>query len=556
MDRALSTLFGNRRLILICLVIITMVGVAGLALGYAAGKYGLLWRARDWWIARTAEPMPPGQAAIVWSEHFSNYHLLDAARLPAQRAYMLEQAGEHILFSSRLGRLYYLNNFHVTPLGVDVPMGFPELRAAGHIDNPSFHINFIRVTDLLTVQEAPGRYNLYAAHIAAGAECYALAVSRIAIAADARGVRPTETDWTLVFKTEPCIAYHETGAPMHGGEETGGRLVRLNESALALSVGVFARHDEVLGDYADSHLGKIVEIPLNGAPARIYARGFRNPQGLLREDDGDLWSTGHGPQGGDELNLVQRGRDYGWPVVGYGLSYSTHPQRWRLNREFSGHSGFTPPRFAWTPSIGVSNLIRPDERVFPNWSNHLLVASLRGNALRLLRMEGHRVVFDEPILFSGDRIRDLISLHDGRIAFSTDGGDIVLLSNREQNHPARAHILTGLNYDVTYEEQLLASPIRFGSQEFATQCAQCHSVRGEVLAGPPLNDLMGRRVGRYPGFAYSQAMSDRDEHWTQERLVTFLNAPEQAYPGTAMPHIMIGDWEKQTVAAYLATLTE
>src|SRR5262249_4935208 len=159
----------------------------------------------------------------------------------------------------------------------------------------------------------------------------------------------------------------------------------------------------------------------------------RNPQGLTLTRAGVLWETEHGPQGGDEVNLIRfpSGHaspvNYGWPFATYGMAYSSRPTPWPGNRNVVGHDGFERPRFAFAPSVGVSNLIEPDPCQFPYWDHHLLVASFVGNSLFLMRVEGDAIVYSEPISFPGDRIRDLISLSDGRIAMSTDAGDLLIL---------------------------------------------------------------------------------------------------------------------------------
>ena len=108
--------------------------------------------------------------------------------------------------------------------------------------------------------------------------------------------------------------------------------------------------------------------------------------------------------------------NYGWPAQTYGMKYGGKPEDWPIIASLKSSGPYELPRFAFVPSIGISQLIEPDSRQFPRWGHHLLVGSLRANSLFLLRLEGDRVAYSEPIPFYGKRLRDLISLVDGRVA--------------------------------------------------------------------------------------------------------------------------------------------
>ena len=114
---------------------------------------------------------------------------------------------------------------------------------------------------------------------------------------------------------------------------------------------------------ADSHIGKLVRIELTSGEVEIIAGGFRNPQGFARDADGKLWETEHGPQGGDELNLVRPGLNYGWPYVTHGIQYGN--KIWPYSETQGRHDEFEKPVYAWIPAIGISNLIVSDSRFSP-----------------------------------------------------------------------------------------------------------------------------------------------------------------------------------------------
>ena len=163
----------------------------------------------------------------------------------------------------------------------------------------------------------------------------------------------------------------------------------------------------------------------------IWSYGHRNPQGLaFHPETGDLWSTEHGPQGGDELNLILPGVNYGWPVIGYGVNYrSGIPIHATGERE-----GMEQPKTFWIPSIGASGLMIYDGDAFPEWRGDIFAGGLAATHRRLSRIsvDGGRVMTRESLLHDVFRIREVRQGPDGFIYLATDnraGGltDIVRL---------------------------------------------------------------------------------------------------------------------------------
>jgi len=165
-----------------------------------------------------------------------------------------------------------------------------------------------------------------------------------------------------------------------------------------------------------------------GALPTLWSLGHRNPQGLMFDKRSrTLWSTEHGPKGGDELNVIQRGRNYGWPLVTHGINYDGSPVSADSERE-----GFESPRAHWNPSPGLSNLVVYDGRAFPLWRHHLLVATLANQQLKLIRVKDTRVVGEELLLNGVGRIRDVVQGPDGLpyIALNLPNGRIYRLAPR------------------------------------------------------------------------------------------------------------------------------
>jgi len=159
-----------------------------------------------------------------------------------------------------------------------------------------------------------------------------------------------------------------------------------------------------------------------GALPSIWSWGHRNPQGLAFHPlTGDLWDAEHGPKGGDELNIVRKSLNYGWPEISYGINYNGSI----LTRE-RVRPGFEQPVYFWRPSIAVCGIEFYSGTEFPYWRNHLLVASLANQTLRLLHVEEGRVLHDEVILRDKGRIRDVTTGPDGAVYVVMNGPDRVL----------------------------------------------------------------------------------------------------------------------------------
>ena len=191
--------------------------------------------------------------------------------------------------------------------------------------------------------------------------------------------------------------------------EVGGRMFLRDPDTLILTLGdhdfAGVESQQILAQDPEASYGKILLLHLAEGRAEVLSMGHRNPQGLFVDRLGQVWETEHGPQGGDELNLIIQGANYGWPLVTYGTDYGA--VAWVLSHDQGQHEGYDKPVFAWVPSIGVSNLVRLQGVGFPLWKDDLLVGSLHGKSLFRIRLDNHRVVFAEPIEI-GERVRDLI----------------------------------------------------------------------------------------------------------------------------------------------------
>lgn len=161
-----------------------------------------------------------------------------------------------------------------------------------------------------------------------------------------------------------------------------------------------------------------------GARPEIFSIGHRNPQGLARHPEtGRIWEVEHGPRGGDEVNVIEAGVNYGWPVITYGMSYAGFPIG-----EGSEKPGMAQPVTYWVPSISPSGMAFYTGAAFPAWRGNLFVGALSGELLVRLELDGERVVHEERLLEAfGERIRDVRQGPDGFLYLLTDAPDGALL---------------------------------------------------------------------------------------------------------------------------------
>ena len=233
--------------------------------------------------------------------------------------------------------------------------------------------------------------------------------------------------WQTIFETQPCVPLFGEGA-MRGknpfrGEEIGGRLVLLDANTLLLSLGDhgFSGIEGAVAFAQDPRVsyGKTIRIDLRTHATATNTLGHRNPQGLYAAPDGRIWETEHAAQGGDELNLLAPGANYGWPEVTYGTDYGS--LIWALSKQQGHHVGFQQPVYSWLPGIGISNLVQIQRERFPVWRGDLLIGALGARGLFRVVLDGDRAVVTEPIPLQ-KRVRDMQELDDGRLLLWTGRG--------------------------------------------------------------------------------------------------------------------------------------
>lgn len=333
----------------------------------------------------------------------------------------VEAMCDDLLLATPWGRLSVVRpSGRVEHLTVRVPMNLDGLLT--HPDVSRGRTDRFRVGDIMLRQHTSELWELFATHHYFTGECIRFRLSSTTIVRDEKGIA-VSLEWRTIFDADPCLP-----VDYWGGASVGGRMLTDGSDHVLIIVGYHGI--EISSQDSESHLGKLLRVEIETGDAEVLASGFRNSQGLTRDAYGNLWATDHGPHGGDELNLLEPGANYGWPLASYGLGGSTSLSE--LEGEKLGiHDGFALPAFSWIPGIGISSVIVNDGRLFPFWKDDLLIASLTGNgnglSLFRVRRAGVKIQYVERIEI-GWRIRDLTQMLDGRVVLLSDDGRIHFMS--------------------------------------------------------------------------------------------------------------------------------
>ena len=519
----------TQRWLLLMVVWLTTIGAALLGGAYAH-KYRAIIRAR----LKSLQSSPVVQTNL--------YNLkIEKLALPEGdgRDGAVDVLGDGLLLVNRRGRFWYVTNERkLQPLSLQVPIDVAEFEADPYNRTTTDKDRF-SVKDIL-VQTIPSGIRVVASYLYwhRDRSCNSLRVSAVETTRDAllsgslgAGTWRTLLDsrcYELVRGPDSTSHVVTLGA--------GGRLISMSDKQLLVTTGEFAAQfvGETAAQRKDSS-GRTMLIDIPTATTTEYTTGHRNPQGLAIGPDGRIWLTEHGARGGDELNLVVKGRNYGSPWVSYGTQYEM--MVWPNSKTQGKHEGYTKPMYSWVPSIAPSQLIVVQGHSFPWWTDDLLVGALASQTMFRVRVEDDRVIFVEPIVI-GHRLRDMVETPSGTIVAKTDDNFLIFIDNLE-SAPASS-----------------LDPVTRGSI-VAGQCKSCHNFEqgGPSGLGPNLWAVVGRGVARGSGYAYSDALKKVGGDWTPDRLRAFVADPAQFAPGTRMAiATKYSDQQLNDLIAYLQTL--
>jgi glucose/arabinose dehydrogenase len=217
------------------------------------------------------------------------------------------------------------------------------------------------------------------------------------------------------------------------GQHFGSRILFDNQGYLYFSAGERGNHFVNPQDITRDN-GKIYRLNDDGsipkdnpfvgkenAKTAIYSYGHRNPQGLaIHPKTGAIWEHEHGPQGGDEINIIKKAANYGWPVVTYGIDYDNSIISNQQKKE-----GIENPVYYWAPSIAPSGMTFVTSDKYPDWKGHLLVGALKFQYLELVKLEGEKVIGRQKIATNIGRLRSVIQAPDGYVYMGVEGKGIL-----------------------------------------------------------------------------------------------------------------------------------
>lgn len=251
---------------------------------------------------------------------------------------------------------------------------------------------------------------------------YVPAIARARLSED----ETTLEDIQVIYRAGPAV-----GSVMHYGT----KLLFDPEGYLLATMGErFEPRVRSRAQVLNSAFGKVIRIDQHGHGApnnpfnankdalpEIWAFGFRDPQGLaFHLETGELWLSDHGPRAGDEINLIEPGRNYGWPIISYGLEYSREP----VNEGETQADSMEQPLYYWDPAVAPAGICFYSGKLIPEWKNNLFVACLRGKHLIRLTLDGHKITGEERLLEDwGQRIRGVTEGPEGALYVWTDEGE-------------------------------------------------------------------------------------------------------------------------------------
>ena len=328
--------------------------------------------------------------------------IVDGIEVPWGMTFLSEK---ELLVTEKKGVLYRVSNGNKTEVG-----GLPEVYKRGQgglLDvavHPDFKSNNLIYMTLSSHIEADkgGNTALYQAKLNAN----------------------TLEDVKLLYKATPNTTK---------GQHWGSRIVFDDDGHLFFSVGDRGNRDVNPQDLKRDG-GKIYRLNLDGsipsdnpfintdgAKKAVFSYGHRNPQGMtVHPKTGEIWENEHGPKGGDEINIIQKGKNYGWPVITYGINYSGTPITDERSRP-----GMEQPFYYWVPSIAPSGMAFSSSRVYKKWKGDLFVGSLKFKYLEHLVIKKGKVVKREKILNEIGRIRNVKEGPDGYLYIGVEGKGIL-----------------------------------------------------------------------------------------------------------------------------------
>ncbi len=376
-------------------------------------------------------------------------------------------------------------------------------------------------------------------------------------------------------------------APTGGPNIT--RIQFLKDKSLVAAVGSSGQHAYGMVQRLDGDIGKIIRIYSDGsipndnalaitnkgAKPELWATGLRSVGGLTLDEEYRLWGVEMGPQGGDELNLIQPGGNYGFPLISWGFDYSG-----RALSERQSAAGFVDPIVTWSPSISPYGITYYQEEAFPNWKGDLFMGVLGDQTILRMRIRNNKLIEQQDLLPDlNERIRSVETGPDGFIYGVTDSskGKIIRIrpgkpSEKDLENVSKPFPMP-TNSDIgerlkqhgvmQNEKTMLALQAAYDPERaefiYNQNCVSCHSLKAskESNIGPHLEAIAGRRSGTLPDYNYSAAMKVNNRTsviWDSRTIAAFITNPQAIFPGTKMISTPLNFEDAVQVSSYLTRL--
>ena len=218
--------------------------------------------------------------------------------------------------------------------------------------------------------------------------------------------------------TKPCV-------PISAVQHTSGRFAVIDSKSAYVTIGDLG-YTQISNRKKRGDLGSIFKV--SSTSVSKFSQGHRNAQGILLYNGKDLLAAEHGPRGGDELNLIKAGSDYGWPFVTYGQPYGSGD--YVRPTKTGTHAGFVEPLKYWVPSIAPTELVQLPKSGWGDWSNQLVLGTLREQVLVFIAIDERFAVTNTVNVDIGERIRDLEVLSTGELVATTDSGKLLVINQK------------------------------------------------------------------------------------------------------------------------------
>lgn len=287
----------------------------------------------------------------------------------------------------------------------------------GHVENTKARLDDSRfaVTDIGVLSSNGNRVEIAVSYprYDRARQCVSVVLGAYQIGVGTKATFKRTSTW---FTSKPCV-------PISAVQHAAGRIEVIDQAHLYLTVGDLGftkiNQPRVRGD-----LGSLFKV--SKSKVEKISQGHRNQQGIALMGDA-LYTSEHGPRGGDELNLIVKGKDYGWPSVTYGEPYSAGD--YVRPRVTGSHEGFTKPLKYWVPSVAPTELVvLPSGPAWATWQSHIVMGTLREESLIFIQLIDRTTVGLIEKVSVGERIRDLEVSSDGQIVATTDSGKVLFIS--------------------------------------------------------------------------------------------------------------------------------